>query len=326
MKKFMKKAISAIAVAAMAFTMVIVPSVKAKAADWNDGSVWIVGGNAALSGSGTSTWDPADAKAMTYNAVNGTYSVTFTATAGTTYEFKFLPDLGSWSDAWGPSSGNYALMALSDGEATITFNPASTEAVPYTATGLVDTNPAEEYYVVGGINGWSFTANKMTAVGDGTYTATFEDVDASFEFKIAQDAPTYGWYKQWGGYAAGQSADNATATVTELSDVTITFDPTAGSIAIKVVKVPEEPETTTVANENETTTVAPTKENETTTTASTTENQTTTANNGGNGNGGSGNGEGNVPAGIVTPIVVISLVAIAAFAGAVICAKKKVTE
>ena len=76
MKKFMKKAMSIIAGAAMAFTMVVVPSVKAEAAD----------GDYILLGTITG-WDAASAGQMTDEG-NGKYTYTYSASIGDKMEFK----------------------------------------------------------------------------------------------------------------------------------------------------------------------------------------------------------------------------------------------
>ncbi|MEE1517463.1 MAG: starch-binding protein [Lachnospiraceae bacterium] len=223
-KNIFKKIVASLATVAMAAGLfAAMPAEEAKAAvDWNDGTVYIHGEK--ISG----TWDTADAKKMTHDSTSGKYTYTFDVTSGTVYEFKILQDK-TWDDAWGPKAGgNFAYLALKNGSATITFDPSVASDDAVSATGLVSPNPKDEFYVVGTMNSWSFTANKMEAK-DGKFVATFSGLEAGkHEFKIAQDAPTYEWYK-------GYPEQNYVLNLTEKSDVTITFDSASKEIDVKSV-------------------------------------------------------------------------------------------
>ena len=180
MRKSIKKIMSVVTAAAMTLAMVAVPSVKAMAAD----SYYVVGAE-------FGNWTPADAPAMTNNG-DGTYSYSFAAEAGKCYEFQILPTNTGWDGQIGKAEGgNFAGLALEAKQCTIKFDPAKEGNARVTMDGLLDPNPAEEYYVVGAMNGWS-TADgiKMTKNSDGTYSATMELPGDKYEFKVVQDAPT----------------------------------------------------------------------------------------------------------------------------------------
>ena len=87
------------------------------------------------------------------------------------------------------------------------------------------------YYVAGssGLCGedWNTTADKMTQNSDGTYSITFTGVAAgNYEYKVVDSNEK--WYP---------SDANKTVSVTALSDVTITFNPSTGTISHSVVTV-----------------------------------------------------------------------------------------
>lgn len=75
---------------------------------------------------------------------------------------------------------------------------------------------------------WSPTSTKMQGE-NGTYTYTKSNLSVgTYKFKVLQDPEDFGWDYQWGTNAQGDNAadvggDNASLTVTETSNVTITF-------------------------------------------------------------------------------------------------------
>lgn len=225
MRKSIKKIMSVVTAAAMTLAMVAVPSVKAMAAD----SYYVVGAE-------FGNWTPADAPAMTSNG-DGTYSYSFAAEAGKCYEFQILPTNTGWDGQIGKAEGgNFAGLALEAKQCTIKFDPAKEGNARVTLEGLIDPNPAEEYYVVGDMNGWSTTeATKMTKNSDGTYSATMELAGNKYGFKVVQDAPTYGWYKAWG--VDGKNAENTEGLAWKKEKLTVTFNPADGAITSKAVEV-----------------------------------------------------------------------------------------
>ena len=232
MRKSIKKIMSVVTAAAMTLAMVAVPSVKAMAAD----SYYVVGAE-------FGNWTPADAPAMTNNG-DGTYSYSFAAEAGKCYEFQILPTNTGWDGQIGKAEGgNFAGLALEAKQCTIKFDPAKEGNARVTMDGLLDPNPAEEYYVVGAMNGWS-TADgiKMTKNSDGTYSATMELPGDKYEFKVVQDAPTYGWYKAFG--VDGENASNAEGLAWDKEKLTVTFNPADGTITSKAEEVVAEEDPT----------------------------------------------------------------------------------
>lgn len=253
MRKSMKKIMSVVTAAAMALAMIAVPSTEALAVD-----AYYVVGNDAITQEGKSAWTPGDAAAMTDNG-DGTYSYTFDTTASTTYEFQILPSNTGWDGQIGlAAGGNFAALALEAGSATITFDPSQSGDDRVSWTGLVEPNPAEEYYVVGDMNSWTMPGAKMTANDDGTYTAVFEQIaGGKYEFKVAQDTPTYGWYASWGDGAG--NASNAEGLNWDYETLTVTFNPTDNTITSTAVEAeapelpseeqstePEDPDATTL--------------------------------------------------------------------------------
>lgn len=241
-KNIFKKIVASLATVAMAAGLfTVMPAEEAKAASaWDDGTVYIIGNESVFA-----SWNNATAPAMTY--AGGVYTYSFDAVSGKVYEFKFLPDLGSWDGAWGASSGNFAYLALNNGTATITFDPTKSGDEAVSVTGLVSPNPEEEFYVVGDMNGWdTVNSDKMTE-DDGLFTYTYEDLVAgNYGFKVCQDAPTYAYYKSYPG-------DNKTFELTAKSDVKITFDSDSKEITVVATPVQEESSNTSTENTNNST-------------------------------------------------------------------------
>lgn len=241
-KNIFKKIVASLATVAMAAGLfTAMPAEEAKAASaWDDGTVYIVGNEDVFA-----SWNQDAAPEMTY--ASGVYTYSFSAASGKVYEFKFLPDQGSWDGAWGASSGNFAYLALNNGTATITFDPTKSGDEAVSVTGLVSPNPKDDFYVVGDMNGWSTAdGDKMTG-NEGVFTYTYEDLTAgSYGFKVCQDAPTYGYYKSYPG-------DNKTFELTAKSDVTITFDKASTEITVDVTPVQEESSNTNTEATNNST-------------------------------------------------------------------------
>lgn len=250
MRKSIKKIVASVVAGAMALAMMVTPSVDAFAQ--NDDTTWYVVGNAnyGYTGEEFEVWQPTKAAAMTANN-DGTYSTSFEVTASQMCEFQILPTNAVWDGQIGAAAGgNFGYLALNAGTATITFDPSKEGDARVSVTGLVSPNPAEKYYVVG-IDTWDpAAAPEMTANGDGTYSYTFDELEGNkYEFKIVQDGPNYGWYKQW---ADGENNfANADGLAWDYEKLVITFDPATGTVTSTATEVVKETEATT----EETTTV-----------------------------------------------------------------------
>ncbi len=230
MRKIFKKVITAVASMAMLAGMVAgVPSIEAKAAQ----NYYVVGNDEAFG-----NWTPGNAAQMTYS--NGKYTLTFNAVANKTYEYQILPTNTGWDGQIGAEAGgNFGIFCFANCTATITFDPSlSGDArVTCTGTGMGTPNLANTFYVVGSMNSWG--GEQMTANSDGTFTIVYGSSLAAgdYEFKVAQDFPTYGWYKQ---HSNGDGNDgNTKATKVADKDLKITFNPSEedGSKKIKVENV-----------------------------------------------------------------------------------------
>lgn len=237
MKKNFKKIVAAATTAALAFvgTVTFNPA-DAKA----DDNYYVIGNEDVIGG-----WNMENAKQMTASS-DGTYSLSFDASASTTYLFKITPTTENWDSAIGTESGdNFAGLALSAGTAKITFDPSKEGDARVTMTGLVAPNPAETYSVVG-VTSWDPAEGKvMTKNDDGTYTAVFDKLAAnSYEFKIVQDGANYGWYKAFG------TGDDGKANYTNTDGVewdgneklTITFNPETEEVTSKAEQLAAEEE------------------------------------------------------------------------------------
>ena len=232
MRKSIKKIMSVVTAAAMTLAMVAVPSVKAMAAN----------GSYALIGNQFDNWKSTEAAKnfVTTDNGDGTESFTFTTEAGKCYEFKAFPvaEAGDnwWKNAIGDNGNNCSFFAKESSSTTITIDVAQKTVKWNNTDKNINPNPAEEYYVVGDMNGWSTTeATKMTKNSDGTYSATMELAGKTYEFKVVQDAPTYGWYKEWG--VDGKNAKNTEGLAWDKEKLTVTFNPADGTITSKAVEV-----------------------------------------------------------------------------------------
>ena len=186
---------------------------------------YYVAGTDGLCGVG---WDPGYAgNKMTLNAA-GLYEKTFNAVPAGEHEFKITD--GTWDNSWGKDGGwdNYILKLTEEKNVTITFN-ADTKAI-----NVILSAPEQPYYVAGVKelcgNEWACddAANKMTLNAEGLYEKTYEGVvDGTYEFKVTDGT----WTNSW-----GNGGSNYSFEVTELSNVTITFDPATKEITVTVTK------------------------------------------------------------------------------------------
>lgn len=120
----------------------------------------------------------------------------------------------------------------------------------YTPTsGEPDPTPTATYIIAGDSatlfgEAWapSNTANQMTLNGDGLYEKVYSDVAAgTYKFKVTDGS----WNNCWGG--TGENADtdgNYVLSLSEESNVTITFNADTKAIAVNVVPAENEPDPT----------------------------------------------------------------------------------
>ncbi len=184
-------------------------------------------------------WTAAETNAMTA-AGELTYTYTVALEAGS-YEYKVTTNTGLWSDG-----DNLTLTVDSACDVTFTLTLAAEESlsgITVTATGdgigggeVVE--PTTTYYVAGdeGLTGyaWDAAGAVMTDNGDGTWSATFTAVAAGdYQFKVTDGT----WNNSW-----GKDGGNVEITVEAEGDVTITFNPTDGSISYTgAIETPAEP-------------------------------------------------------------------------------------
>ena len=186
---------------------------------------YYVAGTEELCGVG---WDPGYAgNKMTLNAA-GLYEKTFNAVPAGEHEFKITD--GTWDNSWGKDGGwdNYVLNLTEEKNVTITFN-ADTKAI-----NVILSAPEQPYYVAGVKelcgSEWACddAANKMSLNAEGLYEKTYEGVvGGTYEFKVTDGT----WTNSW-----GNGGSNYSFEVTELSNVTITFDPATKEITVTVTK------------------------------------------------------------------------------------------
>ena len=114
MKGLMKKALSFVMMMAMVATMLVLPNVEAKAANY------YVAGSKTLCGV---EWkENAAQNKMTANG-DGTYSITYKDVAVGTHEFKVTD--GTWTNSWGNGSNNYIVVIEEKSDVTIKFNSST---------------------------------------------------------------------------------------------------------------------------------------------------------------------------------------------------------
>ena len=170
----------------------------------------------------------------------------------------FLPDAGygsvtlNWADTadveegaslkttamtQGTYGGWYATIDVGDGPVDIAYNFTADGSsfisgdLDTTTVDEVDYNhfsrdalPVAEAYVPGTFPGesWNPASNKMTYLGDGIYSYTFENVPAAnYEFKIAINGS---WDENYGrGGVKNSASDNYSVTVPTAQDVTVYY-------------------------------------------------------------------------------------------------------
>ncbi len=175
------------------------------------------------------SWDPTQ-NPMSDEDGDGIYEITFKNVPAGSHSFKVTD--GTWDNCWGNGTSNYDINLSVAADVTITFN-SKTKEIKVISDALGDFT-FEYMSVVGDgkagnsfMNGknWDPTAeeNKMTDMGNGVWSITFENVPAgTYEYKfIANGSYTYNWTVE--GYF--NSSDNSKLTVASNgSTVTLTID------------------------------------------------------------------------------------------------------
>ena len=190
-------------------------------------------------------WTNPDAAYLMNAQEDGTYSLTFAVTAGD-HELKVTD--GTWDNSWGKDGQNYVFAAETDGEVTVTFNPADF-SVNVTGDclggGEEPSDPVETaYYVAGeeklcGVQ-WdpAAEANKLSDEdGDGVYSISYAQLAAGdYMFKVTNGT----WEQCWGGDGTD---GNYVFRLYALSNVTVNFTPATGIITLDIEELgePEDP-------------------------------------------------------------------------------------
>ena len=120
--------------------------------------------------------------------------------------------------AWDKGDGTWSTYApTTDDDETESTDPSDPE----------DTTDAV-YYVAGTFNNWTVNGAQMTKGEDGLYSVTISGVTAGdIEFKVTQG--------DWNLESWGDNGSNYKITLTEDSDVTITFNPDTKAITVTTV-------------------------------------------------------------------------------------------
>ena len=212
----MKKFISLLLVFAM--LVCYIPAMASGAEE-----LYVVAGVDGLCGS---AWNPGDmSNAMALNA-DGLYEKTYQNVPAGTYEFKVTN--GSWDRNWGDNGNNYVIVLENESNVTILFD-AEAEAISVAIVELA-------YYSVAGTedlcgSGWNpgDPANRMSLNADGLYEIFYESVPAGrHEFKVTNGS----WDQNW-----GMEGNNYVIELADVSNVTITFDPSIEQIDVVVVQL-----------------------------------------------------------------------------------------
>ncbi len=229
---------------------------KVKEYDPNAIEYVVAAGSAALLNGKDWTVDAEENKLTEIEA--GYYELELKGVAAGTYEFKFAAN-GAWATQWGAVDG---LNVLENGVTVpaqggsnppnfkFTLDKGYTYDVTLTLDNMDSANPKvsaawtqagtaditdDIYSIAGTMNDWNQAdvATEMTKGTDGTYSYTFTALAAgNYEFKVVVN---HDWGVCYGGAACGQESDNACFSLTETSDVTITFDPSATSLSWETV-------------------------------------------------------------------------------------------
>ena len=197
-----------------------------------DADAYYVAGSAGLCGSEWACDD--EANKMT-EGEDGLWSITYTGVAAGDYEFKITD--GTWDNTWGILNTDVAVGG-DDATVTITFDPSDGTIIVDCA--WIDPEPEYDAYYVAGSAGlcgseWACDdeANKMTEGEDGLWSITYTGVAAGdYEFKITDGT----WDNTWGILNTDVAVGGDDATVT------ITFDPSDGTIIVDCAWIDPEPE------------------------------------------------------------------------------------
>ena len=195
MKRILKKVMPALLTLAMVFTMVAVPSVKAKAAD---GDYYILGDVP------SATWNT-ESGAKMKDEGNGKYTYTFSASVDQTFMFKVANasvfDGTNWDSVISDgnvSGGNFNIKATAE-TVKITYDKTIGDRQGVSFEGAVSTNTftTGKFNVAGdeGLTGanWNQTANLMTEK-DGVHSITFSNIAAGdYQYKILEDQENQDW-------------------------------------------------------------------------------------------------------------------------------------
>ena len=139
-------------------------------------------------------WDNSSANQF-YNDGNGVFSLTINFNAGD--QFKFLPTLGSWDDAWTEDPANPGNIIQGDGLDNISVANSGTYVVVVDFNTLTyNVSSIDNLYMVGAHNGWdNSTAVQLNSSGNGVFTIV-QNFTAGDQFKFL---PTLGsWDGAWG--------------------------------------------------------------------------------------------------------------------------------
>ena len=255
MKKFMKKAMSIIAGAAMAFTMVVVPSVKAEAAEGSDnGKYYVIG---TMNG-----WSTSEPSAMDKNGTVYTYEYNLDSAGNV--EFKIIEQPGNdWNSVGyqvNNNGGNFTKAAGQSGTVKITFDTSllsvdkwwdGSSAVTISGTAFdVEVVPNDVYYVKGNLatTDWdpSSEAGLMTANGN-IHSITFEDItkDTEVLYKVLHDPAQFEWTAAYTEASNGSKTDaNGTHTMSVDGDLTISIDCTTNVVTVTEIPATQDDDTT----------------------------------------------------------------------------------
>lgn len=238
MKRILKKVMPALLTLAMVFTMVAVPSVKAKAAD---GDYYILGNVP------SATWDTGSGAKMKDEG-NGKYTYTFSASVDQTFMFKVANasvfDGTNWDSVISDGNvngGNFNIKATAE-TVKITYDKTIGDRQGVSFEGAVSTNTftTGKFNVAGdeGLTGtgWIKTANLMTE-SNGVYSITFTNIAAgSYKYKILEDQENQGWDS---AYVCGERNVNGNGVLTVPADkdggnVTISINGTTKIVTVTV--------------------------------------------------------------------------------------------
>lgn len=191
----------------------------------------------------------------------GYYTLTIKGVAAGSYNFKFAAN-GSWAKQWGATDGQGALesgkaVAAAGGSNPANFSLVLPKGSTYDVTLTLDImNPdapmvtaawvvagtaeitEDIYSVAGSMNSWNEkdTETEMTQTAEKVYAYTFKALAAGdYQYKVVVN---HDWAVAYGAFHAGQEGDNASFSLTEASDVTITLDLNPETPQLKVTISP----------------------------------------------------------------------------------------